>query len=193
MNFLALDLGTQTGYAWNHDDVFECGTWQLATKTEIAQWGKDRFRRRCDPRIPRLYARILMLHDAHKFDGVVFEDVQFASTTYQAQLWSSLRAAVWLSVPSEIIDCVPVGTLKNFATGHGAAPKNMMALALCRRDSRFVKQKKNVTFSVDSVAEPIALDDNAVDAVWLHKWAEANLSRKYVTSTSTSSTRPAVS
>lgn len=173
MNILGLDLGTNTGYAFNNGNHFECGTVLLADEKEIRQWGKDRSRRRCDPRVLRLHTRLVILQDRHKFDRVVFEDVQFGSFTYQTQLWSSFRTAVWLSFPSNIIECVPVATLKQFATGHGGAGKDSMASALLRADKRFSKVGGEVSYGPDR----ISLDDNAVDAVWLHRWAQTNLSR----------------
>ena len=163
MNCLALDLGTSTGYAFNQGEYFEHGTWLLASDDEIKNWGKDRSRRRCDPRILRLHAKLVILQDKHGFDRVVFEDVQFKSYTYQTQLWASFRAAVWLSMPSGIIECVPVSTLKKFATGHGGATKEMMAAALAR---------KHPEIRLTSEAT-----DDTVDAIWLHKWATLNLSR----------------
>lgn len=174
MNILGLDLGTNTGYAFNNGNRFECGTVLLATPAEVKLWGKDRSRRRCDPRVLRLHTRLVILQDKHKFDRVVFEDVQFGSTTYQTQLWSSFRTAVWLSFPSEIIECVPVATLKLFATGYGGATKDGMAAALVRHHSpQFRQRGSKVIFGPDEKV----LDDNAVDAVWLHRWAQTNLSR----------------
>jgi hypothetical protein len=172
-NILALDLGTNTGYAFNNGHHFECGTILLATDREIKQWGKDRSRRRCDPRVLRLHTRLVILQDKHRFTRVVFEDVQFGSTTYQTQLWSSFRTAVWLSFPSEIIECVPVQTLKLFATGHGGADKASMARSLVRHDKRFIETKRGVILE----ASGAQIDDNAVDAVWMHRWAQTNLSR----------------
>lgn len=154
MNILALDLGTKTGYAYNQGDMFFCGTWVLASKKEIAQWGKTRMTRRCDSRITRLRERI---NNFCPIDLIIFEDVLFCSTTYACQLWASLRAVVWLSgVPR--IECVPVQTLKIFATGKGNATKQDMA--------------KHALLT-PGVALP-KLDDNGVDAFWLHKWAKAH-------------------
>ena len=158
MNILALDLGTNTGFAHTEG---ENGTWKLATTKEIALWGKNRMRRRSDPRVTRLATEIARL--ACISDIVVFEDVQFSSSTYQTQLWASFRGAVWLTCDrmKVMVECVPTGTLKLFATGHGAATKEMMLAAANR-------------------AEPgkfIGMDDNAVDAYWILKWAEKSLSR----------------
>lgn len=162
MRILALDLGTKTGYATNVGGTFKCGTWKLATKEEIYVWGKNRQTRRGDPRICRLRNYIQELEQP---DIIVFEDVQFSSTTMQTQLWSSLRAVVWMFSCAEcktIIEAVPVGTLKKFATGNGGADKDAMKAALTRR-----------------LVQPInpAWDDNTIDAYWLYLWAQQNLSR----------------
>lgn len=163
-NILALDLGTHAGYAFDAG-VFAtaqaqlcCGTWTLATAREITQWGKLRLSRRCDPRIIRFYDHVRMFNPGI----IVFEDVQFASSTYQVQLWASLRAVIWLTFPDRIIDCVPVATLKKFATGHGGATKPMMSASL--------RRKHPALWSA-------SLDDNAVDAAWLWLWAKQNLGR----------------
>ena len=170
MRILALDLGTNTGFAY--DDPHEgltCGTWKLASAKEVKDWGKLRLTRRRDPRVMRLFDLVSGLHDLHRFDVILFEDVQFASSTYQVQLWSSLRAAVWLACkvvhPIPYFDCVPVGTLKAFATGNGAATKDSMLAA--------AKRKK----LLDDPTEFDDLDDNAIDALHLYDWAKQNLKR----------------
>lgn len=159
MNILSLDLGTSTGFAYNRGDDFFCGTWKLGTAKEIKQWGAQRLTRTNDPRIRRLCERISDLGA----DIVVYEDVQFISSTYQGQLWSSLRAAVWLCASaSSHIDCVPVGTLKKFATGSGNSNKPAMSQYLRLLHPTMWKP---------------TLDDNAVDAVWLWLWAKQRLSK----------------
>ncbi len=96
-------------------------------------------------------------------DLVVFEDVEFQSYTLQCQLWSALRAALWLSFgPKTLFDCVNVSRLKKFAAGHGAATKDAMAAALFKQHPEL--RDKN-------------LDDNAVDAIWTLKWAQVNFRR----------------
>jgi hypothetical protein len=160
MRILALDLGTHTGVACADGKACYASTWHLAKSGEITNWGKTRMDRRQDPRVPRLFE---MLKTFKGFDVVVFEDVEFQTYTQQCQLWSSLRAAVWMSFKSPTyLDCVPVGTLKKFATGSGAADKAAMAKALY---TQFPELKNN------------GYDDNAVDAVWLLKWAEVHLCR----------------
>jgi len=164
---LALDLGTKTGFAYNwacagvdKSVLFPAPacTFTLATDREITAWGKNRLARRCDPRVRRLFN---ILSGMDKPDMVVFEDVQFASYTYQVQLWSSLRAAVWLAFVGGNIECVPVGTLKIWATGCGSATKDQMKRAMFTRGLYLGRE----------------LDDNAIDALWLLNWAEHNLGR----------------
>lgn len=168
MKILALDLGTSTGFCHNlfsrglleDADTVEAGAWQLATAKEIAAWGKTRITRRRDPRVERLHNLLSKLPAP---DVVCYEDVQFASYTKQVQLWSSFRAAVWLAFPANaFIECVPVGTLKKFATGSGAADKDAMAAALYREYPELKSRK---------------LNSDAVDAIWLFNWAVKNLSR----------------
>lgn len=94
---------------------------------------------------------------------VVFEDVQFSTYTLQTQLWASLRTCVWLTLgKSCLLECLPVSTLKKFATGFGGATKEGMAAALFKQSPGFRGQK---------------LDDNAIDAIWIFKWAQTHLSR----------------
>ncbi len=162
MKILALDLGTSAGYAHNLFDPeeVEAGAWQLATPKEVAAWGKNRLTRRRDPRIERLHN---LLSKLPRPDVICYEDVQFSSYTKQVQLWSSFRAAVWLAFPADtFIECVPVGTLKKFATGSGSADKDAMAAALYRHQPELKKA---------------GLNDDAVDAVWLFNWAVQNLGR----------------
>ncbi len=166
MNILALDLGTDTGYAYNLDSEFFCGTWSLATKKEITAWGKTRERRTNDPRVDRLCKKLSKLA-GHDFDVVVFEDVEFASSVYQMQLWSALRSCVWLCAHAKHFDCVPVGTLKLFATGNGHATKESMkkyALGSWRAQAEFPD-------------DPSGLNDDAIDAAWAWVWARHTFKR----------------
>ena len=168
MKLLCLDLGTKCGIAHNMGDGIDAGTIVLATPKEITAWGKQRITRRRDPRVKRLYDALCCLP---RPDVVCFEDVQFTSYTLQIQLWSSLRTAVWLAFSSEVtIECVPVTTLKKFATGSGAADKAAMQKHLFLQFPEW----KNA-----------GLDDNGVDALWLLYWAQHNLARGNYGKTST--------
>jgi Holliday junction resolvasome RuvABC endonuclease subunit len=144
----------------NYGQMPGATTIQLATTKEVAAWGRDRLTRRGDPRIRRLMA---VLKGIEFPDIVVFEDVEFSTYTKQTQLWSSFRTVVWLAFgdTSALVECVPVTTLKKFATGSGLADKAAMKRALFRQ---FPETRPD-------------LDDNAIDAVWVLKWAEHNLGR----------------
>jgi hypothetical protein len=96
-------------------------------------------------------------------DLVVFEDVQFSTYTKQAQLWPSWRTVVWLTFSGRsIIDCVPVATLKLFATGYGQADKALM-------------EKKLKALHPEIPCDN--LGDDAIDAIWIWLWAKHNLAR----------------
>lgn len=154
MKILALDLGTSTGFAHNLTGELQAGTWLLGTDKEISAWGKARETRKRDPRVQRLFK---ILSSLDRPDIVVFEDVQFASYTKQAQLWPSYRTAVWLAFgPNTVLECVPVKTLKKFATGNGNADKEQMAKAL------YTQQPELKT---------AGLNDDAIDAIWIYSWA----------------------
>ena len=162
VKILALDLGTHTGVAWNYPAPLLPGevTWHLANAKEVTAWGKQRLTRRCDPRIERF--RVLLQAFPVMPDLVVFEDVEFSTYTKQTQLWASFRTVIWVVFGGHaVIDCVPVTTLKKFATGNGMADKSQMKAAMFKQYP--------VTDS--------CLDDNAIDALWILKWAEKNLSR----------------
>jgi hypothetical protein len=164
MNILALDLGTHTGYCYETPLGLSSGTWTLAKAGEVTAWGKERIARRRDPRPGRLLEKIQVVNPQP--DVVVFEDVQFQTYTYQTQLWSSLRTAVWLAFPESVVfECVPVGTLKKFATGYDKADKVLMA--------RYLRLQHPAIYSPK-------MDDNEVDAIWIHLWAKRNLSRMKV-------------
>lgn len=164
MNVIALDLGTTTGYACNVDDAHFYGEILLATPKELREQTKTRGNRRGDLRVERLFWWLRYSGTQWRPQVVVFEDVQFASSTYQTQLWSSLRTAVWLafsrSYSAPIIDCVPVQTLKKFATGAGGADKAAMIVAARLAPGKFDIRPK--------------LSDNEADALALHKWAQAH-------------------
>lgn len=162
MNILALDLGTKTGWSWRTEQNLSRGTWQLATPKEIKEWGITRMTRRCDPRVERLAENLKPF--VSTADLVVFEDVQFSSFTMQCQLWASLRTVVWMKFGDSgtFIDCVPVSTLKKFATGHGGATKEMM------REAAYKIVGSNLV---------LGCDDNAIDAFWIDRWTRYTFGR----------------
>lgn len=163
MRILAFDLGTNTGWAiLNDDGQLNAGTKTLATGAEITAWGKSRLNRRQDPRILRFFKFVHSLVVSVQPDVVVFEDVTFSTYTLQTQMWSSLRAALWLAIsPSILLECLPVSSLKMFATGSGAATKQMMMSALFKQHPEMAGK----------------VDDNGADAAWLAIWASKILCR----------------
>lgn len=163
-NFLALDLGTKTGFCFNDPFSVEAGTWKLSSAKDLRSAVDERLNRRCDIRIPEFVRLVSKVVHAFKINVIVFEDVQFSKYTLQTQLWSSLRGALW-TIPGVYFDCVPVTTLKKFATGNGSADKEAMKRAFDRYDFTPFKRPEN------------DLDDNGIDATFVWLWAMKNLNR----------------
>lgn len=159
MKILALDLATKTGWAYRDPETNKilAGTWELATPKQL----KGRNECDCDPRLPALRNLLLETAHMHIFEVFAFENVQFVQSRAQGFLWSGLRSMLWLVTNDMCIRtvCVPVKTLKKFATGNGNADKDDMALAL---------------FEKGHLAAGEGFDDNAVDAAHVLLWAEAN-------------------
>jgi Holliday junction resolvasome RuvABC endonuclease subunit len=169
---LALDLGTHCGWAYrSHAGKVTAGTWTLAKPPDITKAGKTRADRKLDPRIPSLYRKMrevwlgnpLTTELGNPIDFIVFEDLLFSGYTKQTQLWSSLRAAVWLfcylhGIPT---DCCPASALKKYATGSGAADKEFM-----------VEKAKEFFPGVD-----FGESDDAADALHLLRWGSELIRR----------------
>ena len=163
MNILGVDLGTHTGIATLTDGVYAATTKTWASAKQITEFRKRRMDRRSDPRVLEFHRQMRLGRGT--YDLVVFEDVQFSNSTLQTQLWSSFRAALWLAFQDDyraLVDCVPTGTLKLFATGHGGSDKDRMAKYLRLQHPDLFKPE---------------YDDNAIDALWLVLWAERHLGR----------------
>lgn len=152
---IALDLGRKTGYAiWRRDQgLVALDTWETMTEKEIK--GRALEFRRFDPR-PKVLWRNICEEVAKSLDPVmiVFEDVEFQSYTLQTQQWAGYRTALWLVPGVRFYDCVPVGTLKLFATGYGGASKDQMKNAFLRSTGKKITD----------------LDDNAIDAFFILEW-----------------------
>jgi len=177
VNILALDLGTQTGLCFNQgEDSIVHGNWTLATKKEVSIIHRDHADRELDPRIPRFFQRLsglvavapVAIRQSPLIHHIIFEDVEFASTLRQCQLWSSYRTVVWMVAHLHNIkcSCVPVKTLKKFATGSGHAEKDDMRRALERRKT-FKHRVPNLT-------------EDEVDATFLWIWAKNYLEHKVI-------------
>lgn len=166
MTTLALDLGTKTGWALCDQGVLRAGTWKLATDAVLRKARKEGpfdLRDR-DPRASELLRLLRAVQPV--VQRVVWEDVQFSSSTAQTQLWATFRGVLWAFLadhPTIHAVPVPVGTLKKFATGSGNADKNEMKEALVA----------GVKVARVGLSTPVSeLDDNAIDAVWLAHYAE---------------------
>ena len=179
-SILALDLGTTFGYAHcelGRDPIYRetditVGSHRLAKDSEIKEWGKQRLTRRLDPRIPRFYEWLNKGLTTYSVDIIVFEDVEFTTYTYQAQLWSAYRTAVWISAHCHGIrtECLNVSSLKKFAGAGGLTKAGMARSAV---SGRFQPHPDGL---LDTQTNSV-LDDNAVDALHLWKWAFQNLRR----------------
>ena len=172
---LALDISTHTGWAiLDNGKVTSSGTIHLATVKQLQDQRKAGKERTEDMRFAALYDFIASKLPADPTQ-VVFEDVQFSSTQMQSQLWASLRAAIWAVARVHgklVINCVPVGTLKSFATGSGSAKKPQMAEALAKL---YPGSSVTVVKEVPTLHRPGMpdADDNEVDAIWLALYAKA--------------------
>lgn len=173
MNALALDLGTKTGYALHQTAKnVVAGTWVLGNAKTHAADKAEKLDRRGDSRVIGLFHTLREQHRNTPLDFVFFEDVQFSSSTAQTQLWSSFRTAVWLAghLCGFRIECCPVGTLKKFASGSGAAEKSGMAYSLVKKYPRRFSLSPRGKGRVMDREQNVELDDNAVDAFHLLYW-----------------------
>jgi len=137
--------------------ILESNTLVLATQEELEAQRKEGKERSNDIRFSRLL-RFLEQKVEAGCSRFVFEDVLFTTTRMQAQLWASLRTALWCLQeyhPEVTVFGVPVKTLKAFATGSGNAKKEDMEAALPSGEKR------------------LGADDNEIDAIWLAKFAMA--------------------
>jgi hypothetical protein len=174
MKTLTLDISTHTGWALlDGDSILESGTIHLATEDELLAQRHAGKERTIDLRFARLYHFIIEAVVGKGVSRIVFEDVLFSSTQMQGQLWASLRTAIWAVAQVCAIDSfgVPVGTLKLFATGNGAAKKPEMAhaLAALEPESRVEENGEAVFLH----RKGIVADDNEVDALWLARYTMA--------------------
>jgi len=170
---LTLDLGTATGWSLMvGQDILASGTEFLATGEELRIQRKQGKERTGDIRFGRLIDFLERETTAHGVARQVIEDVIFTGSQAQTQIWASLRAAIWVVARKLNLDvrCVPVATLKVFATGNGAADKSMMARSLAEAmPERYVLDPE--TGILRCLGR--ALDDNEVDASWLARYTAA--------------------
>ena len=162
-NTLCLDIGTKTGYAVGQDGQehpTQSGTIFLASEEELKTQRETGQERTGDIRFAKLESFVKDTISKYDVKRIVFEDVIFTTSQIQAQLWASLRAIVWAAKTKYNLEiqCVPVGTLKAFGGGSGNADKTKMAEGL-------ENTHPNVWNNT--------MDDNEIDAVWLHYYTHA--------------------
>jgi Holliday junction resolvasome RuvABC endonuclease subunit len=178
---LTLDIGTRTGWAIiktadnskiTDHKLLLSGTWLLADHKSLQAQRMAGYERTNDVRYAQLSANLEGHVQCYSIMRIVFEDVQFCRSQMQAQLWASLRAAIW-AIAQQYgmmqIEAVPVGTLKKFATGSGSADKLEMAKALSNYypGSKIVERDGDVILCQE---DGTMMDDNEVDAIWLARY-----------------------
>ena len=116
--FLALDLGTKTGFALTAaKGVVISGTWDLSDK-------KDK-----DARFEHFRRQLDRAHKATPFTRVAFELVAAHKGTQAAHIYGGFKALLFLWCKDNGLGApigVPVGTLKKYWTGKGNTPKEGM-------------------------------------------------------------------
>lgn len=149
---LALDLGTQMGWAETHGGVITSGT--ISFKNGRFEGGGMRFLR-FDARIEEMIALI-------QPELVVYEEVRRHMSTDAAHVYGGFMAALTARCEKMRIPYqgVPVGTIKKHATGKGNANKEQMETS--------AKQKW---------PEQAVKDDNQADALWILDYAIHNYGR----------------
>jgi hypothetical protein len=169
---LHIDIGTHVG--WNiteHGKIITSGTFHLATDDELEAQRREGKERTLDIRFVRMLA-FLEEKIALGVERIVFEDVTFSGSPMQNQLWAALRAAIWVvGLRGRItICCVPVTTLKVFATGNTRADKFQMAQALLNAEPGLYGPTVG---GVIILQDSRVADDNEVDAIWLARFSAA--------------------
>jgi Holliday junction resolvasome RuvABC endonuclease subunit len=115
---LALDLGTNCGWAYRFHDVVLSGAWNL--KPNRYDGGGMRF--------VKFIEQLNHLHDAKEIGAVVFEEVRAHKGVDAAHVYGGLMATLqaWCEGKGIPYEGVPVGAIKKFATGKGNASKDQM-------------------------------------------------------------------
>lgn len=142
--YLALDLGTTTGFAVGSREHMISGTWNL--KPGRYDGGGMRF--------VKFRGRLDEIRTACGVTQVYFEEVRRHVGVDAAHVYGGLMATLqaWCEEHDIPYAGVPVGTIKKSFTGKGNANKDVMIAAAVRRGF-----------------EPA--DDNEADAIALFDWA----------------------
>ena len=118
---LALDLGTNCGWAYNYGSAIISGAWSL--KPGRFDGGGMRF--------VRFIESLDKLNDAKPVGKVFFEEVRAHKGVDAAHVYGGLMATLqaWCEGKKIPYEGVPVGAIKKFATGKGNAGKPQMIAA----------------------------------------------------------------
>lgn len=148
---LALDLGTNTGFAATSENggVFIVGSWCFKPSRHESE----------GVRYLRFQQELARFHQASPVTRVFYEAVERHAGTVAAHVYGGLRGVLVAfceaQTPKVPYEGVPVGTIKKFWTGKGNATKDMMVATAVANG-----------FEVDN--------DNEADAIAILKWALAN-------------------
>lgn len=146
MNRLALDLGTQCGWALNISGKILSGAWDL--KDEHIP----------DNRFINFYINLRELLTQYKIDTIIYEDILGTRSLYAAQVAGGLKAILVL-ISDEFhlpLKKVASKTVKKFISGNGNSKKEVIRGLLLEK------------YKIESLINSISLDES--DAVSILLW-----------------------
>jgi crossover junction endodeoxyribonuclease RuvC len=126
VNYLALDLGTKCGVAFN-----------IGARIEFTRWRFIQLRGKNDygSRFSRFSEHLESLHKSIKFEHILYEEVRAHKGTRAAHIYGGFVAvlAVWAEAHKISMTPVGVGTIKRRITGRGNASKQQVVNACLDR------------------------------------------------------------
>jgi len=141
-SILAIDPGTNCGWALDLDGIVLSGVWNL--KGGRYEGGGMRF-----IRLRKYLAETCFSSNVNQ---IYFEEVRRHLGTDAAHIYGGIIATITAFAEQNQIpyEGIPVATVKKYATGKGNADKKMMVEAACKRwPDQFIQ------------------DDNQADALWI--------------------------
>lgn len=165
----AFDIATNTGYAVGMPGtgLVESGAWCLGEKSQNKIARASNLDRRMDQRFTVFCDRLRALFLRYPLiERVTFEDVEFASSQAQGQLFATLRSALWCAAPALEYHCIAPSSLKKFFAGHGRAEKSDMAAAL-EKTPWYEGKFRYISGMVYHPVEHREVGDDEVDALAL--------------------------